>query len=404
MNIFNEIQDLIENIINFDLNIYSIIFFSFLIIIIHFLVFFLRDRKYIDALKKFKDPETIKLEHLKEQPLVNIIIPAWKEGQFFKDCLTSIAKLDYPNLKVIISAGGDDKTIEIAKSFENYNYFIILEQKPGGKIKAINDCLKYVNKGIVYSIDADVFLNDEILLRLIYPIINQNEFVCSSGVKPLRFQQNKSIVKYIQLNRIYYFKHKFSRYERLQVSGPNSCFKYEVIKKIKRFDEENLYLQSDRFRGPLILKKGYKIYWLNHYKSLINTYYPDTLKAYFNQEIRWRTNTLLDPMKENKGIIIFKFLILILYSLVILFIPIFLVLNYFLFLMIGFILLLNKYLIKLRRYIFFRITLKNNEEQRFGIVFFIKLIFYIYLDAIITIYLVPVSLRTFSKKKKATFN
>ena len=403
MNILNEIQDLIEIIFNFDLKLYSIIFFSFLIITCHILVFLLRDRKYIDALKKFKDPETVKLEDLKEQPLINIIIPAWKEGKLFKDCLSSIAKLDYPNLKVIVNAGGNDKTIEIAKSFENYKYFIILEQKPGGKIKALNDCLKCVNEGIVYSIDADVFLTDEILLRLIYPIINQNEFVCSSGVKPLKFQQNRSIVKYTQLNRIYYFKHKFSRYGRLQVSGPNSCFKYEVIKKIKRFEEEDLYLQSDRFRGPLILKKGYKIYWLNHYKSLINTYYPDTLKAYFKQEIRWRKNTLLDPMKKNKGIIIFKFLILIFYSLIILSIPLFLILNYFLFVLIGLILLLNKYLIKLRRYIFFRITLNNKEEQRFGINFFIKLLFYIYLDAIITLYLGPDSLRSFFKKNKTTF-
>ena len=400
---FEDLQAFIETLTRFFFSINFIITIALIIVFYNLILLFIRDKKYIDALKKFKDPETVKLGDLKEQPLINIIVPAWKEGKLFKDCLLSIAKLDYPNLKVIVNAGGNDKTIEIAKSFENYKYFIILEQKPGGKIKALNDCLKYVNEGIVYSIDADVFLNDEILLRLIYPIINQNEFVCSSGVKPLKFQQNKSIVKYIQLNRIYYFKHKFSRYGRLQVSGPNSCFKYEVIKKIKRFDEEDLYLQSDRFRGPLILKKGYKIYWLNHYKSLINTYYPDTLKAYFKQEIRWRKNTLLDPMKKNKGIIIFKFLILIFYSLIILSIPLFLILNYFLFVLIGLILLLNKYLIKLRRYIFFRITLNNKEEQRFGINFFIKLLFYIYLDAIITLYLVPDSLRSFFKKNKTTF-
>ena len=157
---FNFLQKFIEaSLIFFN----SFNFFIFLILVVIFFnifLYFLRDRKYIRVFKKFKDPEIVKLEDLKELPLVNIIIPAWKEGKLFNDCLLSITKLNYPYLKVIISAGGNEETIQIANSFKKFKNFVILKQKPGGKMKALNDCLKYVSEGIIYSIDADVILNN----------------------------------------------------------------------------------------------------------------------------------------------------------------------------------------------------------------------------------------------------
>ncbi|MFW9880213.1 MAG: glycosyltransferase [Candidatus Thorarchaeota archaeon] len=361
----------------------------------------MRDRKYIHVFKKFKDPETIKLEDLKELPLVNIIIPAWKEGNLFKECLMSVSNLTYPNLKVIVNAGGSDETSKIANSFKKDIRFLILEQKLSGKIRALNECLEHIDEGIVYSIDADVFLTDEVLLRLIYPIININEFVSCGGVKPLQFQQNKGIVRYILLNRLYYFKNKFSRYGRYHISGPNTCFKYDVIRTIKKFSEENLYLESDRFRGPLILSKGYKIYWLNHYNSMIYTFFPDNLITYFKQEIRWRKNLLFDPMEKHKKLTIFKFILLIIYSFFIISAPVFLLLNYFLFVSIGFILFLNKYLNKIRRYIFFKNTMNERIDQKFEFSFFMKLFLYVYMDAVLTLILVPASLRSIFEIKRS---
>ncbi|MFX1290778.1 MAG: glycosyltransferase [Promethearchaeota archaeon] len=399
MDIISQIQRFIEFSINFIKSINFLITVGIILIIYQVILLFIRDKKYIHAMKEDRDPDTIKIEDLNELPLINIIIPAWKEGSSFRDCLLSITKLKYPNLKTIINAGGSEETTGIASSFENQESFIIFEQKGGGKMKALNECLEYVNEGIVYSIDADVILTDEILLRLICPIINQNEHVTCGGVKPFRIQQNKSIVKYVLLQRIYYFKNKFSRYGRHQISGPNTCFNYEVIESIEKFPDDNLYLQSDRFRGPLILSKGYKIYWLNHPNSLVRTDFPDTPKKYFKQETRWRKNQLLDPMEEKRGITFLKFIILILYSLIIVSTPIFLVIYNFYFMSIGLILFLNIYLIKIRRFVFFKSIMSKDDYQKFGFLFFIKVIFYIYLDMIMTLYLVPASLISFSKRK-----
>ena len=103
MDFFCFVQKIIENLLFF-LNSFSFVIFLALIVIFYQIIFyFFRDRKNIEALKKFKDPETVTLKDLKEFPLINIIIPAWKEGSLFEDCLLSITKLKYPNLKVIIN-------------------------------------------------------------------------------------------------------------------------------------------------------------------------------------------------------------------------------------------------------------------------------------------------------------
>jgi len=372
-----------------------------LIITYHFILFFARDVSYIKALKKNKDPEVVRLEELNEVPLVNIIIPAWKEGKLFEDCLRSITKLEYPNLKIIVSAGGSEETIKIADFFKNYNNFTIIRQKPGGKMKALNDCIAHISKGIVYSIDADVILTDEILLRMLYPLITENQYVTAGSVRPLTFQENIAIVKYILINRNTHFRIKFSRIGRVVLSGPNSCFKYEVIEKIGNFFDDKLFLASDRFRGPLIFSKGFKIYWLTDYRGKIFTFFPDSLKKYAFQEFRWRKNSLTNPHLKNKVKIYFKFLISFLISMYLFSSPFFVFFNINLAL-IGLIMLLNKYLKKLRKIVFFKRSVNKKFYEKFGLLFFFKLVFFIFIDEILTIYLGINLLITRSKKPKIT--
>ena len=275
MDLVNNIKIFFENLIGIILSDYFIIFLLSMIVLYHFLLYFIRDKKYIIALKICKDPEEIGLNHLKELPLVNILIPAWKEGKLFENCLLSITKLNYPHLKVIVNAGGNEETLRIANRFSKFDYFIILEQKPEGKMKALNDCLEHVNEGIIYSTDADVYFTDEIFLRMIYPLINKAQNVTAGGVRPLKNQEKKDIVKYLTVNRNPYFNIKFSRLGRKEISGPNTCLKYDVIKKIGKFYDDPLFPASDRFRAQLITSKGFEIYWLSDYRGRIFTYYPD---------------------------------------------------------------------------------------------------------------------------------
>ncbi len=386
MVLLNQIKNIIDLFLDFILSIDFITFLVIFVFLYNLLIYLIRDKIYIRSFKQYKDPKVVSISDLKDLPLVNIIIPAWKEGKLFEDCLLSITKLNYPYLKVIISAGGNEETIQIVNSFKKFKNFIILKQKPGGKMKALNDCLKYVSEGIIYSIDADVILNNEILIRMLYPLVNINQYVTAGSVRPLKFQENIDIVKYMLINRNTNFRIKFSRLGRADISGPNSCFKYEVIEKVGNFLDDKLFLASDRFRGPLIFSKGYKIYWLTDYRGKIFTYFPDSLKKYFLQEFRWRINSLTNPYMKKKVKIYIKFLISFLISLYLLSSPFFIFFNINLAL-IGLIMLLSKYLKKLRRIVFFKRTTNKNFYEKFGLLFFLKLVIFIYIDEILTFYL-----------------
>lgn len=93
-------------------------FIIFLLIVYHFFLISVRDRKYLLDFRKWYDNKPVNMKNLKEFPIVNFIIPAWKEGEIFKGCLLNITQLKYPNLRTIVNAGGSKKTIEIANSFK----------------------------------------------------------------------------------------------------------------------------------------------------------------------------------------------------------------------------------------------------------------------------------------------
>lgn len=139
---YEEFKILLDFIFSFDL----VLLIFIIITIYHTFIYFLRDRNYLKNLNHFKDFKIETINQLKEIPLINIILPAWKEGDNLKQCLNSINQLNYPKIKVILNASGSNETIEIADSFKNIQKFTVIYQKPGGgKLRAINDCIKYTS-------------------------------------------------------------------------------------------------------------------------------------------------------------------------------------------------------------------------------------------------------------------
>ena len=157
---------IIESILDLICIPFIVILVIVLILLYHIILYFFKEQNFLNFLRKYKDPEIITIKDLKEIPLINIIVPAWNEGEMFRQCLYSITQIGYPKLKAIINAGGSENTIDIANSFKKYEYFKIIYQKGGGKIKALNECLPHVSEGILYMVDADVYFTEEALLRI----------------------------------------------------------------------------------------------------------------------------------------------------------------------------------------------------------------------------------------------
>lgn len=376
-------------ILNF--NILFLILALLFVFLYHIIIFFLRDRIYAKEVLKYKDPEIISLNDLKSISLVNIIVPAWKEGKIFEDCLNSIKNLTYPKLKVIVNAGGSENCINIAKSFQKYDNFIILLQKGGGsraelgKLKALNECLEYVNEGILYFVDADVYFTDEVLLRMIFPITNLGEKVVSGGIKPLKYQENKDYVKYLHRIQNLNFRYKFSRYSERQIGGANCCIIYDAMNSIGKFSQNRIDAE-DVSRGEDILKKGFRIYTLTDYRGMIYSNIADKKRIFFRQKLRWDENTIIYAYRNRKYYTIVKFFVLILISVYLFIFPFLLLMHIGLF-FIGLLILFSLYLKKLRRILFFNKVIEKRFRKRLSFSFYLKIIYYIYIELIINIFL-----------------
>ena len=382
MVLINQIKNIIDLFLDFVLSINFIIFIGIFIFLYNLLMGLFRDRIYVRNFKQIKDPDVVNISDLKDLPLVNIIIPAWKEGVVFEECLLELLKLSYQKIKVIVNAGGDEKTIEIANSFKKYNNFVILYQKSGqGKIKAINDCLKQISDGLVYLIDADTILNDNIFQSLIFFIINKNEDVVVSDTRPHNSIQNIDLVKYLYINRNWKFIKKYSEYE-IGTTTQNTVMKYDVIRKITQFTQSQAS-DDGTIMGRDIINSGFKIFLLP-FKKVESYNFPSNCKTYIKQQLRWLENNLYNTFKSKKKIRILKFGILVLFSLYLLFFPIFLFLNLYLFFF-CFLLLFSFYLKKARKCMFFKFLKEKDYKLNFKFIFFVKLIFFIYIEVIINI-------------------
>ena len=375
----NYLITIIESILNFLNSTLFILILLLLIILYQVLLFFTRDIRYIKALKEFDDPKEIKLNNLNNIPLINVIMPAWKEGKTFESCLLNISRLTYPNLKVIVNAGGSNRTLQIANSFRKFeNFTIISQEQGGGKIKAINDCLNHITNGIVCILDADGLLTDKLLLKMIYPLINGKEDVVIAPIAPHTSILNSDIVKYSYVNRYSEFRHKFTRYTKGFAS--NACINYQVIKSLGKFSE-NRMLDDGRVTGNDLSSKGFKTYKLIDHKMQSFTY-PTSIKKFLHQNLRWIENSLYYSIKNRKFQIL-KFVGLTILSFFILTFPFFLFINVYLFL-IGILLLFSMYLKRIRKILFFKLV-NRDVLIKFKFIFFIRLIFFTYLDVLVNV-------------------
>ncbi len=390
----NQILDFIKIILDFISSIPIIGFSILFIIFINILLYFIRDQKYAKPFVLYVDPEKVTLEDLNEHPLVNIIVPAWKEGELFRQCLTSILKLNYPKINVIVNAGGSEETIKIADSFKKYdNFQIIYQEQGGGKIRALNDCLNYVTEGIIYMVDADVYFTDEVLIQLLFPLTNLNEKVTANGHRPLKHQEKKDFVKYLFINRNLSFRKEFNRY-MIGVSGANTCMKFEVLQKIGKFSEDRL-TPEDLSRGIDIMEKGIKTYHLINSRSLIHAEVPDSIRSLFKQRIRWLQNKLILSRQSKNTKVLLSSILLFLSSLYLLLSPLLIFIHIWLVLL-GFYILLNKYLLRIRRILFFK---KTRPKMLFKLkpLFYFKIFLYILNELIINVYMMFEII--FSRKK-----
>ncbi len=272
------------------LTIEVLIFFGVDFILLYALIFYL---------SLFLEKKEGKKKLLRE-PKVSIIIPAYNEEKNLYKCISSVLSLNYPKEKldiIVINDGSTDRTKEICTNFGNK--IRLINQKNQGKAIAMNNGLK-VSKGEFFaSLDADSFVDKNILKKM---LLNFDEK--TSAMVPLMEVYNpKNVLQGTQ--RIEYLISIFirkcmSRINSIFVTpGPFTLYKTKTIQIEGGFDEGSIV--EDQEIAYRLQKNHYQIKQSD--EGIVYTVAPMTFREFYKQRNRWSRGTIQTIWKYKKLIL-----------------------------------------------------------------------------------------------------
>lgn len=152
-----------------------------------------RDRALADWLRSERGP----VPALSRAPRISALVAAWNEAEHIDAHIQSFLTLAYPNVELVICAGGADDTLARAQRYAGERV-IVREQHAGeGKQKALARCYERAGGELIYLTDADCRFEDEALARLLAPIVNEGEQVSTGGSRPLDEQAGQLLPAYL---------------------------------------------------------------------------------------------------------------------------------------------------------------------------------------------------------------
>lgn len=213
---------------------------------------------------------------------VSIIIPAYNEEKVIKDCLNSIANVDFPRNQyevIIVDDGSNDNTADIVQSFtKKYSHFKIVSKGNGGKASAQNLGLKFARGEYVLITDADAVVEDDWIIKMVNAIKSVDIVIGSY------FAYNpKTWLEKCQ-NAHYLIKFKYGGIRGTPSVGVNNAFRKDIINRIGYFDETKTSITGDFFRRA----QDADLKILYEPSIFVYTKCTNTISGFFKQKLRWR--------------------------------------------------------------------------------------------------------------------
>lgn len=274
-----------------------------------------------------------------DAPGVTIIAPAYNEAASIVENARSLLSIYYENLEVIIvNDGSKDNSLERlieAYDMKKIPFFVheqlntktvrgiykssnpvfhkltVVDKQNGGKADALNSGVNFASNDIVICIDVDCILEQDAVLRIIKPFLEDPDVICSGGViriandcvvengrlvqvnMPKTFLPSFQVLEYIRaflLGRMAWSKLN----GLLIVSGAFGAFNKNILIKAGGYDHrtvgEDMELIVRMRRYMEELGKPYKVTYIPD--PLCWTEAPSDYKILGRQRSRWMRGTV----------------------------------------------------------------------------------------------------------------
>lgn len=243
-----------------------------------------RDRALADRLRTQRAP----LPELSRTPRVSALVAAWNESANIDAHIQSFLALEYPEIELVLCAGGIDDTLERARRYASVRV-IVLEQQPGeGKQRALAHCMGQASGELIYLTDADCVHSTEALLQLIHAVVADREQVATGTLRPLDKQLDKLLPHYLWASDVVSSTHRSSYSDGLL--GMNALIVRQALEQAGGFNY-SARTGTDYQLARRLINAGNKIRFVP--ASVVPTEYPESISAHRHRQSRWLRNLLI---------------------------------------------------------------------------------------------------------------
>ncbi len=226
----------------------------------------------------------MKLEGSKAMMSVSIIIPACNESKSLKATVQSLLYMEYDKkeCEVIVVAGGDDGTCEIAtalsRKMEAFSRYVIVPQmRQGTKNAAIQQGLMEANNDIVVLLDGDTVVTEVWLKNMVDPI---EKGICELTIASSEPIRKNWVSDYYMIVKTY-FMDSITTYP-----GHSIAFKASIVRnQTEYFFDKKVWMGDDYLFERRVSERGHRIKFMRDAK--VRTHYPCSLRYFWQIEFRW---------------------------------------------------------------------------------------------------------------------
>jgi len=233
------------------------------------------------------------LPPLQATPRVSVLVAAWNEAEMVERHIQSVLRLRWPDLELILCAGGTDGTYELARAYERPSV-TVLEQRPGeGKQAALRRCLEQATGTIIFLTDADTLLDDVSFERTIGPVVRGEAEASTGSWRPTPEQLADSPIAAYRWSALTYTAAHAPPLST-GLTGVNAAVARTALEAAGGL-REHVATGTDYHLAKALLRAGCRIRQVT--ESEVATRNDIHLAAYVRQQRRWLRNVVVHGLR-----------------------------------------------------------------------------------------------------------
>ena len=221
---------------------------------------------------------------------MSVLLPAWNEEATLGRCLESLLAIDWPDLEIIVCAGGTDATAEVARNYQcaHPGAVTVLKQNRGeGKQIALRRCYLKSGGDVIYLTDADCVVPAETFKTLIAAVGPNGADAATGPTDPFPEQRSSPWIRHQWATARAVDRGR--GLESTGLHGRNSAVRRAAIEAAGAFCDA-VQTGTDYHLAKRLIEAGQTIHFL---PASVQTRFDDRFQDHLAQQSRWMRNVLI---------------------------------------------------------------------------------------------------------------